>query len=136
MREGMREDGVAIRQPPWATFALIALLLCGYAYLRAERSQIDAELGVSLAEAGEYFRAHPYLTPPGLLASQISRAAAEQLRARYLADAAQPQRAAGPGRHPAPRAGAARRPRRRGLGPPLGASDTALGHATPGNTAR
>jgi len=84
MREAMREDGVVIRQPPWITYVLLVLLLTSFAYLRVERSQIDAELGSALAEAEEYFHAHPYLTVPALLESQIIAAQAEQMRVRFL----------------------------------------------------
>ena len=85
MREAMREEGVAVRQPPWVTFALLVLFLFSFAYLRVERSQVDAELGRSLAEAEDYFRAHPYLTPLPLLESRVGAPQAEQLRARFLA---------------------------------------------------
>ena len=85
MRETMREEGVAVRQLPWATFALLVLFFAGFAYLRVEQSRVDAELGSSLAEAGDYFRAHPYLSPPPLLASRVGAPQAEQLRARFLA---------------------------------------------------
>jgi membrane associated rhomboid family serine protease len=85
MREAMREDGVAVRQPPWATFALILVLLSSFAYLRVERREIDRELGSSLSEAGEYFRAHPYLTPPPLLEGQLGASQVDDLRARYAA---------------------------------------------------
>ena len=129
MREAMREDGVVVRQQPWITYALLVLLLSSFAYLRAERSQIDAELGSSLAEAGEYFRAHPYLTVPALLESRVGAPAGRAAAGALPRRPAQPQRAAGSRRHPAPGAGAARRSRGRGRGPPLGAPDTALGHA-------
>jgi len=85
MRETMRDDGVAVRQLPWVTFALLVLFLSSFAYLRVERSRVDAELGSSLAEAGDYFRAHPYLSPPPLLESQVGAPQAEQLRASFLA---------------------------------------------------
>ncbi len=85
MREVIREDGVAIRQLPWATFVLILLLVSSFVFLRAERREIDAELGISLSEAEDYFRAHPYLHAPVLLESKIGALQAEQMRARHLA---------------------------------------------------
>ena len=85
MRAALREDGVVVRQPPWITYALIVLLLTSFAYLRVERRQIEAELGSSLAEAAEYFRAHPYLSMPALLESHIGQMQAEQIRAHFLA---------------------------------------------------
>jgi membrane associated rhomboid family serine protease len=84
MSKAMRENGVAVRQQPWITYALLALLLTSFAYLRVERKQIDAELGSALVEAAEYFRAHPYLTMPQLLESHVGASQAKQLRARFL----------------------------------------------------
>jgi len=85
MREATRETGVAVRQPPWVTFALILLLLSSFVWVRLEQRQVDAELAGSLAEAGEYFRTHSYLHAPPLLEQQIGSAQIEQMRARDLA---------------------------------------------------
>jgi membrane associated rhomboid family serine protease len=83
MREAVREEGGEVRQPPWATFALILLLFSSFAYLRAERREVDAQLRSSLGEAEEYFRAHPYLELPALLESQVGAPQAEQMRTRF-----------------------------------------------------
>ncbi len=83
MRETVREEGGEVRQPPWVTFALIVLLFASFAYLRAERSQIDAQLRSSLGEAEEYFHAHPYLAAPALLESRVGAPQVAQRRARF-----------------------------------------------------
>lgn len=83
MREGVREEGGEVRQPPWATFALILLLFSSFAYLRAERTEVDAQLHSSLGEAEDYFNAHPYLTLPELLESRVGAPQAAQMRTRF-----------------------------------------------------
>ena len=85
MREAMREEGVAVRQPPWITFALILVLLFSFAWLRVERHRVEAELGSALAEAAEYFRTHSYLGAPPLLEEQLGATQIAQMRARHLA---------------------------------------------------
>ena len=113
----MREEGGEVRQPPWVTFALILLLLSSFVYLRAERSEVDAQLRSSLGEAEEYFHAHPYLTLPELLGDADRRRSGGADAGALSRGAAQPRRAAGARRHPAPRAAAAGRPGGRSRGP-------------------
>ena len=130
MREAMREDGVVIRQQPWITYALLLLLLSSFAYLRAERSQIDAELGRRARRGGRVLP-RPSLSDFAGAArdARSARPQAEQMRVRFLDD--QRSRNA----LPVP-AGIQRREQERlddlvgeAAGRALGAPDTALGHA-------
>jgi membrane associated rhomboid family serine protease len=86
MREVAREERGAVRQQPWVTYGLIALLLTSFAYARVERREIEAELASGLAEAADYFRAHPYLAAPSLLEQHIGGVQVERQRARHLAE--------------------------------------------------
>ncbi|MBW2270687.1 MAG: rhomboid family intramembrane serine protease [Deltaproteobacteria bacterium] len=81
---GAGRDREAVERPvPWVGFSLACLCVLGFAYARIQASAIDAAADSQLIVAADYFRAHPYLAVPSVLAGRIDASTAQHLRQQH-----------------------------------------------------